>query len=76
MIDIKKNSFSEGFVLLGQKGLPKIGVTTPRRSPVKIGILQNKQQAFGYSLTAAKQLLNFSAEKGTKFIAFKLGHSE
>ena len=54
MIDIKKNSSSEGFVSLGQKGLPKIGVTTPRQSPVKIGILQNKQQAFGYSLTAAK----------------------
>ena len=48
MIDIKKNSSSEGFVLLGQKGLPKIGVKTPRWSPVKIGILQDKQQAFGF----------------------------
>ena len=67
MIDIKKNSSSEGFVLLRQKGLPKIGVTTYRWSPVKIGILQDKQKVFGNSLNCCKIVTHFLNWKRNTF---------
>ena len=47
--------------------MPKIGVTTLRKGPVKIGILQDKQKAFGNSLNCCKIVTHFLNWKRNTF---------